>query len=118
MAFNEAVIVKNAMVADIDSLIAEKRKAQAAVDAAVAVRDAALAKMNAAMDMFTEACRTVVKCNADLVVVPSYEPTSIDYVPTSPTYRSPGADSDSDESVASPRIDANGAPRCNAIQWA
>ncbi len=84
MAFNEAVSVKNAMVAGIDSLIAEKRKAQAAVDAAIAIRDAALAKCNAAMDMFTEACGAVVKCNADLVVAPGYEPTSIDYVPTSP----------------------------------
>ncbi len=116
-AFNEAVSVKNAMVARIDFLIAEKRQAQTDVNAAISKKEVTLAKLNAAMDLFTDACGAVVQCKADLVVATSYEPTSVDYVPTSPTYRSPGADSDSDESVASPRVDANGAPRCKAIKW-
>ncbi len=48
-----------------------------------------------------------------------YDPVSDDYVPVSPTYSSAGSasDDDSDDSPASPRVDANGAPRTKALKW-
>jgi hypothetical protein len=99
------------------------------------VKDALLAEFNAVMARYTDACATVGRCQAALETAGEswqsalaraatlseprrYEPTSIDYVPTSPTNRAVSdVDSDSDESVATPRIDANGAPRCKPIKW-
>jgi hypothetical protein len=135
-AVADAVGEKDALVASLDNIIAKKRRAQAAINAAIDVREALLAEFNAVMDRYTDACATVGRCQAalddagdswqsglkraaTLSEPQQYEPTSVDYVPTSPNYRSAASDagSDSDESVASPRIGANGAPRCNTIQW-
>jgi hypothetical protein len=133
-AVAEAVGEKDALVASLDCIIAKKRKAQAAINAAVDVREALLAEFNAVMDRYTDACATVGRCQAALTDAGEswqsglkraatlseprrYEPTSIDYVPTSPTHCDVASDYDSDESVATPRIAANGAPRCKAIKW-
>ena len=135
-AVADAVGEKDALVASLDCIIAKKRRAQAAINAAVDVRDALLAEFNAVMDRYTDACTNVGRCQAALddageswqsglkraatLSEPRrYEPTSVDYVPTSPTHRdvASDADSDSDESIATPRIGANGAPRCKAIKW-
>jgi hypothetical protein len=135
-AVAEAVGEKDALVASLNCIIAKKRKAQAAINAAVDVKDALLAEFNSVMARYTDACATVGRCQAALAAAGDswqsalaraatlseprrYEPTSIDYIPTSPTHRSAAsdADSDSDDSVASPRIAANGAPRCKAIKW-
>jgi hypothetical protein len=135
-AVAEAVVEKDALVASLDEIIAKKRKAQAAIYAAVDVKEALLAEFNSVMTRYTDACATVGRCQAALADVGEswqsglkraatlseprhYEPTSVDYVPTSPTHRdvASDADSDSDESIATPRIGANGAPRCKAIKW-
>ncbi len=99
------------------------------------MKDALLAEFNSIMVRYTDACVTVgrcqaaladagerwqgaLKCAATLSEPRRYEPTSIDYVPTAPTHRAVSdADYGSDDSVATPRIDANGAPRCKAIKW-
>jgi hypothetical protein len=135
-AVADAVGEKDALVASLDSIIAKKRRAQAAIYAAVDVKEALLAEFNAVMDRYTDACATVGRCQAALDDAGDswqsglkraatlgeplrYEPTSVDYVPTSPTHRDVASESDSDDSVASPRIGANGAPRCTgkAIKW-
>jgi hypothetical protein len=137
-AVDEAVGEKDALVASLDGIIAKKRKAQAAINAAVDVKEALLAEFNSVMARYTDACTTVGRCQAALADAGDswhsalaraarlsadasprrYEPTSIDYVPTSPTHRSASdADSDSDDSVATPRLAENGAPRCKAIKW-
>ena len=96
------------------------------------LRDATLlAEFNAVMARYIDTCTTVGRCQAALDdageswqsglkrAATLSDPTSVDYVPTSPNYRSAASDagSDSDESVASPRIGANGAPRCMPIKW-
>ena len=133
-AVADAVGEKDALVVSLDCIIAKKRRAQAAINAAIDVREALLAEFNAVMDRYTDACATVGRCQAALADAgdgwqselkraatlsepQQYEPTSADYVPTSPTHCDVASDSDSDDSVASPRIGANGAPRCKTIQW-
>jgi hypothetical protein len=135
-AVAEAVVEKDLLVASLDDIISKKRKAQATINAAVDVKDTLLAEFNSVMARYTDACATVGRCQAALADVGEswqsglkraamlseprrYDPTSVDYVPTSPTHRdvASDADSDSDESIATPRIATNGAPRCKAIKW-
>jgi hypothetical protein len=135
-AVDEAVGEKDALVASLYSIIAKRRKAQAAINAAVDVKDALLAEFNSVKARYTDACTTVRRCQAALVdagdswqsalacaarlstSLRRYEPTSIDYVPTSPTHSAASyAGSDSNDSVATPSIAANGAPRCKPLKW-